>query len=54
MEKRGKGRYFPPQLTSFRGIGDRSVHKRRITTEEKAKIVAAVLGTELIKFLALH
>ena len=27
-------------------------HKRKINTEEKAKVVAAVLGTELIQFLA--
>ena len=27
-------------------------HRRRIITEEKAKIVAAVWGTELIQFLA--
>ena len=27
-------------------------HRRRIKTEEKAKVVAAVWGTELIKFLA--
>ena len=27
-------------------------HRRRIKTEEKAKVVAAVCGTELIQFLA--
>ena len=27
-------------------------HKRRINTEEKAKVVAAAWGTELIQFLA--
>ena len=27
-------------------------HRRRINTEEKAKVVAAVWGTEFIKFLA--
>ena len=27
-------------------------HRRRIKTEEKAKVVAAVWGTELIQFLA--
>ena len=27
-------------------------HRRRIKTEEKVKVVAAVWGTELIKFLA--
>ena len=27
-------------------------HRRRITTEEKAKVVAAVRGTEFIKVLA--
>ena len=27
-------------------------HRRRINTEEKAKVVAAVLGAEFIKFLA--
>ena len=27
-------------------------HKRRINTEEKAKVVAAVWGTELLQFLA--
>ena len=27
-------------------------HRRRINTEEKAKVVAAVWGTEMIKFLA--
>ena len=27
-------------------------HRRRIKTEEKAKVVAAVWGTDLIKFLA--
>ena len=26
-------------------------HRRRIYTEEKAKVIAAVRGTELIKFL---
>ena len=30
-----------------------SAHRRRITTEEKAKVVAAVWGTELIRFLAM-
>ena len=27
-------------------------HRRRIKTEEKAKVVATILGTELIQFLA--
>ena len=27
-------------------------HRRRIKTEEEAKVVAAVWGTELIKFIA--
>ena len=27
-------------------------HRKRIKTEEKAKVVAAVWGTELIQFLA--
>ena len=30
-----------------------NVYRRRINTEEKAKIVATVWGTEFIKFLAL-
>ena len=30
----------------------RSHHRKRITTEEKPKVVAAVWGTELIQFLA--
>ena len=29
-----------------------TVHRLRINTEEKAKVVAAVWGTEFIKFLA--
>ena len=29
-----------------------SVHRRRINTEEKAKVVAAAWGTEFIQFLA--
>ena len=30
----------------------RREHRQRINTEEKAKVVAAVLGTEFIQFLA--
>ena len=30
----------------------RSHYRRRVNTEEKVKVVAAVWGTELIKFLA--
>ena len=40
---------------SLRGYYYRRVthrHRRRINTEEKAKVVAAVCGTEFIKFLA--
>ena len=32
---------------------DTAVHRRRIKTEEKAKVITAVWGTELIKFLAM-
>ena len=30
------------------------VHRRRMKTEEKAKVVAAVWGIEFIQFLAVH
>ena len=30
----------------------RKEHRRRLKTEEKAKVIAAVRGTELIQFLA--
>ena len=33
---------------------EHSMHRKRINTEEKAKVVAAVWGTELIRFLAMH
>ena len=37
----------------FNGTGEEdSNYRRRINTEEKAKVVATVLGTELIQFLA--
>ena len=41
-------------LTTYAAIhlSVRSAHRRRIYTEEKAKVVAAVWGTELIQFLA--
>ena len=32
---------------------DNSNHRRRINTEDKAKVVAVVLGTEFIYFLAM-
>ena len=32
--------------------GDMDTHRRRINTEEKAKVVAAVWGTEIIKSFA--
>ena len=35
------------------GKGEWEGHRRRINTEEKAKVVAAVWGTEFIQFLAL-
>ena len=31
--------------------GDYTVHRRRIKTEEKAKVVAAIWGEEFIQFL---
>ena len=33
-------------------ISDHLSHRRRIKTEEKAKVIAALWGTELIPFLA--
>ena len=40
------------QLTSFSVLFLPASHRRRINTEEKAKVVAAVWGIELIQFLA--
>ena len=44
--KRGEGQ--PGQNKSF----EMTLYRRRINTEERAKVVAAVWGTELIQFLA--
>ena len=41
---------FPSYLNNF--AFDTSIRKRRIYTEEKAKVVAAAWGTKLIQFLA--
>ena len=40
----------PPLLQGREGVGGE--HRRRITTEEKAKVVASVWGDEFIQFLA--
>ena len=40
---------FPSYLNNF--AFDTSIRKRRIYTEEKAKVVAAAWGTELLQFL---
>ena len=37
---------------SVKSLFKPAVHRRRINTGENAKVVAAVLGTEFIKFLA--
>ena len=39
-------------LPLFKMLTKTDPYRRRIKTEKKAKIVAAVLGTELIQFLA--
>ena len=68
MQQLADGRSGLRQLTAIRGnlksrMGMKSGtpgpaiiqsenHRRRINTEEKAKVVAAVWGTELIQFLA--
>ena len=41
---------FPSYLNNF--AFDTSIRKRRIYTEEKAKVVAAAWGTEMIQFHA--
>ena len=41
----------PPSPPPFNHYIENVIHKRRIKTEEKAKVVAVVWGTELIQFL---